>query len=134
MILGLTGTIIFGFIIYNAIQRRRINPPVFYRKSLNKNFNAKTIPPFGIYIKEAERENQALLEHETVHWQQYQRMGLIKYYREYFKQLKEYGYDAHPMELEARSNESEYAKHNYTEAVRRGLAVTVYNPDFRKNI
>ena len=129
--LTITGTTIFGFVIYNAIQRRRINPPIFYRKSLNKNFNAETIPPFGIYIKESEKDNQALLDHEIVHWKQYQRMGLIKYYREYFRLLRKVGYDAHPMEIEARDNESEYAKNNYTDAVRRGLAVTVYNPDFR---
>lgn len=126
------GSVLFAAIIYDAIQRKRKNPPIFYKKALSKNYNARTIPPFGIFIKATERNNAELLNHELIHWQQYQKMGLVKYYRTYFRQMKEYGYDAHPMEIEARSNEPEYAKHNYTDAVRRGLAVTVYNPDFRK--
>ena len=57
-------------IIYNAIQRKRNTPPVFYKKKLLNNYNARTIPPFGIYIKDSEKENKELLNHELIHWKQ----------------------------------------------------------------
>lgn len=118
-------------IIYNAIQRKRNTPPVFYKKKLLNNYNARTIPPFGIYIKDSEKENKELLNHELIHWKQYQDKGLVKYYADYSKQINEFGYDKMPMEKEARVNESEYCKDNYTECVRNGLSNTVHNPNFR---
>lgn len=45
--------------------------------------------------------------------------------------MKQFGYDKMPMEIEARKNESDYCKNNYTECVRNGTAKTVYNPNFR---
>ena len=126
------GTIFLGFAIgYNFYQRKRKDAPIFYKKSLAKNYNARTIPPFGIYIKESEKDNESLLEHELVHWNQYKKMGLINFYMQYVKELKQYGYDKMPMEKEARENEDEYAKENYTQAVRQGYANTVFNPKFR---
>jgi hypothetical protein len=125
------GSALLGAIIYNAIQRRKDVPPVYVRKSLSGNYNAITIPPFGIFITEKEKDNQALLDHEMVHWRQYQQMGLIPFYLEYARQKKEYGYDKMPLEIEARHNESLYCQTNYTDCVRNGSAVTVYNPDFR---
>jgi len=130
-IFGIIGSLVAGAIIYNAIQRRRVTPPIFLRKSLAKNYNARTIPPFGIYIKESEKDNKALLEHELVHWKQYREKGLINYYSEYLKQMKQYGYDKMPMEKEARKNETEYCKENYTECVRTGQSQTIFNPNFR---
>ena len=118
-------------IIYNAYQRRRKDIPIFTRKSLVKDYNARTIPPFGIYVKESEKDNQALIEHEKVHWKQYQKKGLINFYSQYANELKQYGYDKMPMEKDARKNETEYCKENYTECVRKGTAKTVYNPNFR---
>lgn len=126
------GTIsVVSFIIYNAAQRRRKLAPIFIRKSLAKNYNARTIPPFGIYIKESEKDNAALLEHEMVHWRQYQKMGLFNFYSTYWRQLKEHGYDQMPMEQDARGNEDEYCRENYTQCVRNGWARTIYNPVFR---
>ena len=119
------------FVTYNYVQRNRKKPPVFYRKKLAKNYNARTIPPFGIFIKEDEKNNKELLEHELTHWKQYEEKGFIDYYVDYTKQMKQFGYDKMPMEIEARKNESDYCKNNYTECVRNGTAKTVYNPNFR---
>lgn len=118
-------------ITYNIIQRRRKKPPIFFKKELAKNYNARTIPPFGIFIKESEKDNKELIDHEIVHWKQYQNKGLIRFYIDYAKEMKELGYDKMPMEKEARVNESEYCQNNYTECVRNGQAKTVYNPNFR---
>lgn len=124
--------IISGLImIYNAAQRRRKDIPLFIRKTLAKNYNARTIPPFGIYVKESEKDNQALIEHEKIHWKQYQEKGLINFYSDYSKELKQFGYDKMPMEKEARKYENEYCKENYTNCVRTGQAKTVFNPNFR---
>lgn len=122
---------LIAFLLYNTKQKNRNNAPVFYKKDFVKNYNARTIPPVGIFIKESEKENKALLEHEKVHWKQYQKRGLIKFYTDYYSQLKKYGYDKMPMETEARYNESEYCKKNYTECVRNDKANTVFNPNFR---
>lgn len=131
ILIAIAGTSVLGFIIYNNIQKKLPSPPIRFKKTLAKNYNALTIPPFGIYIKESEKDNQKLIAHEIVHWKQYQKMGLLNYYFSYFKQLKEYGYDNMPMEQEARKNESEYCRENYTECVRTGDASTVHNPIFR---
>lgn len=117
---------------YVYVQRRRVKVPVYYRKKLFGNYNARTIAPFGIFIKESEKDNAALLAHETIHWQQFQQMGLLNFYTSYIKQLATKGYDAAPLEQAARVTESDYCKQNYTECVRTGQANTIYNPDFRK--
>lgn len=123
--------VVVSAVIYNQVQKRRSKPPVYYVKSLANNYNARTIPPFGIFIKESEKSNEALLNHELVHWKQYQRMGLIGYYRTYLSQIKQYGYDAMPMEKEARANESTHCQYNYTDCVRTGKSNTVFNQSFR---
>jgi hypothetical protein len=46
--------------------------------------------------------NQRLTQHELVHWQQYKRMGVVKYYATYLYQVLRYGYRNSPMEREAR--------------------------------
>ena len=131
----LIGAGIFGLvalIIKNQIAKS--NPPkIFYRKKLTGNYNARTIPPFGIYILESEKDNELLIKHELVHWEQYQKLGLFRYYIEYVNQLTQFGYDEMPMQLEARYLEDEAVRTNYTEAVRNGDAVTIYDPDFRRN-
>lgn len=120
-----------AFSAYSWLQRNRMQPPIFYREKLPGNYNAQTIPPFGIFILESQKENKALLDHELIHWRQYQEKGLIPFYNSYFAQLKRYGYDLAPMEIEARANETDFCKTNYTECVRNGQAKTVFNPNFR---
>lgn len=65
-------------------------------------FEGVCLPPFGIYILPESISNKFLVEHERVHWRQYQRMGLIKFYFTYFYQIIRYGYQNAPMEREAR--------------------------------
>jgi len=131
-ILGITGLTTLGFLIYVAVQRNRKDPPIYFKKKLSGNYNARTIPPFGIFILESERRNLDLIEHEKVHWKQFQELGLIGFYSKYAKQMKEYGYDGMPMEKEARFNESEFCREHYTECVRSGLSRTIFNPNFRR--
>jgi len=114
------------------LNRVRLNPPtVKYVDKVPFKQNAITIPPFGIYIHKDQQQNSALLSHELIHWQQYQRMGLLPYYYNYLKEHLKNGYDGNLMEQEARVNESNFCKTNYTQCVRTGLAVTVHNTNFR---
>ena len=128
------GLITFGAVglaLYN--EHRKNNPAPVYYSNLLGVYNGITIPPFGILMSEKQRGNEDLLEHERIHWRQYQQKGLFGFYGDYISDLKRYGYDLHPMEIEARANESDFVKKNYTAAVRNGIAKTAYNPDFRKN-
>lgn len=115
-------------------QLRREQPKIRYVEKLPCSYNAVTIPPFGIYIEDQHKGNNALLEHELIHWKQYQSMGLLPYYGKYVKDLFFHGYDLHPMEVQARANENEFCRVNYTECVRTGQAKTLKDPDFRKLI
>jgi hypothetical protein len=68
-------------------------------------FAGVALAPWGIYILPEHLGNQRLIQHERLHWQQYQRMGLLRYYVTYLWGLVRYGYRNHPMELEARAAE-----------------------------
>jgi len=64
-----------------------------------------TLPPLGIFIL-AERINEtALVRHEQCHWQQAQRMGIVRFYVTYIWYTIRYGYRNNPMEIEARAAE-----------------------------
>jgi hypothetical protein len=64
-----------------------------------------TLPPFGIFIL-AERINEtALVRHEQAHWQQAQRMGVVRFYAAYIWYTIRHGYRNNPMEVEAREAE-----------------------------
>lgn len=65
-------------------------------------FAGVALAPWGIYILPERMYSDALIRHEQVHWQQYQRMGLLKYYGTYLYQVIRYGYRNAPMEREAR--------------------------------
>jgi hypothetical protein len=111
--------------------RREGEPDIFYVDHVPGNFNGICLPPLGIFIDQRNQANTELLKHEMVHWRQYQRMGLGPYYYNYLRDFIKVGYDAHPMEREARANESAYCRDNYTECVRNGKAKTAFNPNFR---
>lgn len=131
----LVGTGIVGgiaFWLYCRKQRKNDNPRIFYRKRLFNNYNGYVVPPFGVFIKESEKDNAALLEHELVHWKQFQREGLLPFLVNYSKEAANKGYDLNPYEIEARTVESDYCKENYTECIRTGKAITAFNPNFRK--
>jgi len=66
------------------------------------NQMAATIPPFGIFIEKKYKKNKSLLNHELVHWDQYDRMGFFGFYSTYFSEYIKYGRKYGPMEKEAR--------------------------------
>jgi hypothetical protein len=114
-----------------VVQRTRHSVPVFWVRRLPNGYNALTLPPIGVFIRAEHRENTALLDHETIHWQQYQREGLLPFLWKYGRAASQHGYDGNPYEIEARHLETPYCQHQYTECVRTGQARTVYNPEFR---
>lgn len=65
-------------------------------------FAAITLPPFGVYFRKPWDESSRLYQHEAVHWRQYQRMGLVRFYVIYLWYQLQYGYKNNPMEVEAR--------------------------------
>lgn len=121
-----------AFCAYCIVQRRNDTPRIFYRAKLINNYNGYIIPPFGVFIKSSEKENTALIEHEMMHWKQFQREGLLRFLFNYGKHAVKDGYDKNPYEVEARTVEDDYCKHNYTECIRSGKSKTAYNPNFRK--
>lgn len=116
--------------IFSA-YRRTGKPSLFVRDWLPFGLNAMTVPPFGIMVTEKHSCNVGLLEHELVHWKQFQQSGLLGYYLNYLRGHVARGYDGNPMEVEARFREDCYCKENYTECVREGYSKTVYEPSFR---
>jgi len=58
--------------------------------------------------------NKKIVEHDKIHWQQYKRMGFLWYYFRWVFEMIWFGYDKSPMEIEARANEDEYTKQNYS--------------------
>lgn len=119
------------FIHFYSKAQKKSSPHVIARKWMIGGYNALTIPPFGVFVHQDHEQNTALIEHELVHWRQYQQLGLFGYYTHYFLKHLQYGYDGNPMEREARFAESDYCKLNYTECVRSGMAKTISNPAFR---
>ncbi|PCJ55935.1 MAG: hypothetical protein COA79_20210 [Planctomycetota bacterium] len=129
--LGISIGCSLAFIYYCWKQRHNNDPQIFYREKLANNNNARTVPPFGIFVKESEKDNLALLKHEMIHWRQFQREGLLKFVFGYTMEAAVNGYDGNKYEIEARENETDYCKENYTECVRNGRSNTVFNPEFR---
>ncbi len=65
-------------------------------------FHGVALAPWGIYILPEHLTNPNLIRHEQVHWQQWTRMGTVKYYLTYLWQVIRHGYRNAPMEREAR--------------------------------
>jgi hypothetical protein len=127
--IGLIGAAVLA--LYNAKQIRQ-PAPVHYVDQLPLGYTAMTIPPWGIFIATQYQDNVALLQHELVHWEQYQRDGLLGFYGNYLTGYLVEGYDKMPYEIEARFIETPYCQLNYTQCVRNGTARTLYKPDFRQ--
>ncbi len=72
--------------VYSAFVSDRA-PHVYYVRSLPGTMMAQTIPPFGIFIEEAYKDEGdgpgTILAHERIHWLQYQEMGFWSFYMEY---------------------------------------------------
>ena len=71
--------------------------------------NAVAFPPLAVFVKSSwwltvgYTRRAKMIRHERVHWAQYQRMGLIRFYTAYIYGRLRYGYRDHPMEVEARA-------------------------------
>ena len=66
-----------------------------------------TLPPFGVFVLPECLASPSLAKHESKHWEQYQRMGALKFYGMYAYYSLRYGYRNNPMEVEAREAETE---------------------------
>tara|TARA_R110002153_G_scaffold154516_1_gene306559 strand:+ start:442 stop:834 length:393 start_codon:yes stop_codon:yes gene_type:complete len=120
-----------GLFLFSNYKRRQSEVKVFYVKKLPRNYNGLIIPAVGVFIKESEKDNKELLNHELIHWEQYRREGLLMLPKYIIENLRN-GYDSNKYEVEARGLESDFCKYNYTECVRSGISNTAYNPNFRK--
>jgi hypothetical protein len=80
-------------------------PSILARILRWRGFRAITLPPFGIYALPEHIFSVRLARHEAKHWEQYQRMGAIKFYAVYLWYSLKYGYRNNPMEIEARKAE-----------------------------
>ncbi len=89
-------------------------PRIYYVLWTVPPYRAMTIPPFGMFIMKDHKNNKKILNHEIVHWKQYQKMGLFRFYFQYFKEFIIFGYDKMPMELNARYEEDEYTRKHYS--------------------
>ncbi len=129
LLIGLGSILIIDF----AIAKLHKKPKIIYKKKLPFNYNAQTLPPFGIRVQTEDKNNKLLLKHELVHWGQYRKTGAIIYYLKYALQKSIYGYDKMPMEIDARKKvgENEYCQNNYTECVRNGKSITIKEKNFR---
>jgi hypothetical protein len=61
------------------------------------------LPPFGIYILPERLTQSSLLLHEQCHWQQAERMGVLRWAVAYLWYNLRYGYYKNPLEIEARA-------------------------------
>lgn len=117
-----------------SVGARKKKPNLYVKDWLPFGFNAMAIPPIGVFVKREHANNPRLLTHELQHWKQYQQRGLLPFYVGYGLEALVWGYDGMPMERECRAaaGDDEWTQWNYTEAVRTGRAVSIYNPEFRK--
>ena len=85
--------------------------PTMIRWLLPTKMLAITLPPFGMYANHDQLDDPVVLAHEQVHWAQYERMGVLRFYVTYLWQWAWYGYEQHPMEVEARESGSSHERH-----------------------
>lgn len=87
------------FLIYSVVKKDKVYYIPF---DIPGSQMAATIPPFGIFIEEKYKGDKSLLNHELVHWDQYDRMGFFGFYSTYISEYIKYGRKYGPMEVEAR--------------------------------
>ena len=79
------------------------DPKIHYVKSNRfPIFRGLALPYIGIIIKEEYKDDELLIKHEKVHLEQMKRMTFLVYVIRYIIQFIFIGYDAMPIELEAR--------------------------------
>lgn len=87
-------------------------PKIYYVKWL-PSAKAITAPPFGIFIKTKYKGVKGIRIHELTHWRQYLRMGLLKFYWNYFKESLFNDYVHMPMEREAENRQKVFSRHKH---------------------
>jgi hypothetical protein len=87
------------FLLYSLIKEDKIYYIPF---DIPGSQMAATIPPFGIFIEKKYKGDKSLLNHELVHWDQYNSMGVFGFYSTYLSEYVKYGRKYGPMEVEAR--------------------------------
>jgi hypothetical protein len=87
------------FLLYSLIKEDKIYYIPF---DIPGSQMAATIPPFGIFIEKKYKGDKSLLNHELVHWDQYNSMGFFGFYSTYLSEYVKYGRKYGPMEVEAR--------------------------------
>ena len=75
--------------------------PCILKWVLFKQTKAITLPPFGMYARIEYLHDLSTEIHEAVHWEQYLKLGVLRFYTKYLWLIWQYGYAQHPMELEA---------------------------------
>ena len=70
------------------------------------DFGAITLPGRRVVMMDWLLRDENLIAHELAHVEQYERLGTARFLWRYFVLLLRYGYDDHPMEIEARRHES----------------------------
>lgn len=87
------------YVIYRN-KRSMKSDPKFITMPLPGDRKAVTMPPFGIYVEKDVKDNPQVIKHEKCHWDQYQRKGLVDFYKEYIKLKSNHDYNDNPMEQE----------------------------------
>lgn len=63
------------------------------------------------YLFVVDPENKVLVNHERIHYEQQQKIGLVRFVITYWYQCLKYGYTKAPLELEAAMNEKDFEYH-----------------------
>ena len=63
---------------------------------------AITLPTRRVYVLREHARDLGLLAHEAIHLEQIDRLGAVRWTLVYLYQLARYGYERHPLEIEAR--------------------------------
>lgn len=93
--------------IYSEVQRKNNSPKILSINFSFWNFSGITIPPFGIIVNDyffngrKDGARRTTIAHETIHWKQFQKLGLLKFYGNYFFGFAKSGYSKNAMEQEA---------------------------------
>lgn len=94
--------LIVAMVLYIVLKNKKSmnSEPKFITMPLPGDRKAVTMPPFGVYIEKDVENDQAVIKHEKCHWNQYQRKGLIDFYKEYISLKSDHDYNDNPMEQE----------------------------------
>lgn len=68
-------------------------------------FTGITLPPLGMFLLRERFNDEQLRRHEEVHWEQAQRLGVVRFYALYLWYSVRYGYRNNPLEVEARERD-----------------------------